>query len=71
MGLPAESYRYGIMQSMHVLCFIALMPVVGYLYGPIFHRLQVTSSFEVGYVFIQLFVHYLIIIISIVKSTWN
>ena len=47
MGAPAEMYRYGTMQSINVLTFIVIVPVASYLYAPMFHRLQVASSFEV------------------------
>ena len=47
MGVPAEMYRYGTMQFMHIICFIFLVPAVGYLYAPMFHRLRIASSFEV------------------------
>jgi hypothetical protein len=40
-------YRYGTMQFMHIICFLALVPAVGYLYAPMFHRLRIASSFEV------------------------
>lgn len=45
--MPAEMYRYGTMHFTHILCFLALVPSVGYLYAPMFHRLRVASSFGV------------------------
>ena len=47
MGAPAETYRYGSMQAINVLTYIVLVPAVSHLYVPMFHRLQVASSFEV------------------------
>jgi len=46
MGAPAETYRYGSMQAINVLTYIVLVPAVSHLYVPMFHRLQVASSFE-------------------------
>lgn len=63
MGAPAEMYRYGTMQSINVLTFVAIVPVASYLYAPMFHRLQVASSFEVKkkkihtYIYISIHIH--------------
>ena len=47
MGVSVEMYRYGSMQSVTILIYMAIAPAVSELFAPMFHRLQVSSSFEV------------------------
>lgn len=50
LGIPAEMYVYGTQLWCVVIpdCFVSLTMAVVYL--PVFYKLQITSSYEVGYV---------------------
>merc|ERR1712137_989027 len=46
MGVSVEMYRFGSMQSISILIYMAIAPAVSELFAPMFHRLKVSSSFE-------------------------
>lgn len=48
LGLPTEVYSFGI-QYVYVALGVTLMGfVMGFIYLPVFHKLNITSTYEVG-----------------------
>ena len=47
MGIPAETYTFGIQFLITYLSFVAIILLSSWIYAPIFYRSQVTSANEV------------------------
>uniref|UniRef100_T1IGS7 Sodium-dependent multivitamin transporter n=1 Tax=Strigamia maritima TaxID=126957 RepID=T1IGS7_STRMM len=47
LGIPVEVYTYGTSYWTMTLSFLIVLPVTAYLYMPVFHDLDLTSSYEV------------------------
>jgi Na+/proline symporter len=48
LGNPSEMYRYGTQFFVIGLAYFFLTPITAYLYMPVFHRLELTSAYEVS-----------------------
>uniref|UniRef100_T1IR61 Sodium-dependent multivitamin transporter n=1 Tax=Strigamia maritima TaxID=126957 RepID=T1IR61_STRMM len=46
LGIPVEVYTYGTSYWTMTLSFLIVLPVTAYLYMPVFHDLDLTSSYE-------------------------
>uniref|UniRef100_A0A182IL05 Sodium/solute symporter n=1 Tax=Anopheles atroparvus TaxID=41427 RepID=A0A182IL05_ANOAO len=56
LGLPTEVYSFGI-QYVYVALGVTLMGfVMGFIYLPVFHKLNITSTYEIGYLPIVIYV---------------
>ena len=47
LGLPSEVYFYGIQYWMVILSYFIIVPLVVFIYVPVFHGLELTSAYEV------------------------
>ncbi|XKL67966.1 hypothetical protein PGB90_003457 [Kerria lacca] len=56
LGLPAEMYVYGTQYSMIVLSEVLVSITMVYVYLPVFYKLQITSSYEMLYIPIVIYV---------------
>ncbi|KAG8222829.1 hypothetical protein J437_LFUL005035, partial [Ladona fulva] len=48
MGQPAEVYLFGSQMWLFGLAAFFVVPIAGYIFVPLFHKLQVTSAYEGG-----------------------
>ena len=48
LGVPAENYLYGTQFMLISVAYAALMPVVAYVFIPVFYNLNLTSMYEVS-----------------------
>ncbi|XP_065842118.1 sodium-coupled monocarboxylate transporter 1-like isoform X2 [Oscarella lobularis] len=46
LGLPSEVYFYGIQYWMVILSYFIIVPLVVFIYVPVFHGLELTSAYE-------------------------
>ncbi|EDS34332.1 sodium/solute symporter [Culex quinquefasciatus] len=56
LGLPTEVYSFGIQYVYVALGVIAMGLVMGFIYLPVFHKLNITSTYEIGYLPIVIYV---------------
>lgn len=54
LGVPAESYQYGVQYWMINLSYCLMIPVIAQIYVPLFYKLQVSSVNEVKHFFFGL-----------------
>ena len=47
LGTPVEIYMYGTMYVAIMISYLLAAPVTAHLFVPVFHRQQLTSSYEV------------------------
>lgn len=50
LGVPAEIYTFGTEYWFIVVSYVPLFPITALVFVPVFHGLDITSSYEVGYV---------------------
>ena len=48
LGVPSETYTYGLMYVYSVVAFIPAMFFAGHVYIPVFYNLKLTSAYEVS-----------------------
>ena len=48
LGVPAEIYLYGTQFMLISLAYAALMPVMAFVFTPVFYNLRLTSMYEVS-----------------------
>lgn len=48
LGLPAEMYTYGTQFWMTLVSEVFVAIIMGYAILPVFYKLQITSTYEVG-----------------------
>lgn len=59
IGIPAEMYVYGTMYAVITLGYILATPITVYCFIPVFHNLDITSSYEVSLLLMHETVHLL------------
>ena len=47
LGTPSEVYRYGTQYTIKLLGFCLMIPTTAYFYLPVYHKLGLTSAYEV------------------------
>lgn len=49
LGLSHETYRFGSMYLLTILCCCITQPIASHVFLPFFHKLKLTSTYEVTY----------------------
>jgi Na+/proline symporter len=49
LGNPAEMYNYGTQFVLIGVAYLLTTPIAAYLFMPVYHRLGLTSAYEVTY----------------------
>ena len=47
LGFSQEMYRFGSMYMLIGLSYCITVPFAGHIYAPFFHKLEITSAYEV------------------------
>ena len=59
LGVPAEIYTFGTQYWMIITSYIFLFPAVALVFVPVFRAVDITSSYEVGDIFVNVHVVYM------------